>query len=563
MAGKPPSTLITNLVALDRVDPELGQRLRWSVASDHVVRRADGQVVLKVGAVPQPLAFPPEALVHRLHEAVPPASVLMLGVGLGEGVDTAARFWPEARVVAWDRDPWMLRLLLSRRDWTAELLSGRLQLRLGPDLLHVEVEPETKVVEHPVLAGTYRHELQAWRAGGDRPIALLCTQGLFVSDVARELRAVGYTPWTVEVERVDTEEFHRTVARTRPALAVAINQVVGLPEALAEAGIPLLTWEIDPAVDWLPRPARPVPHSHLFSFRRQVVHALAEVGHGTVTWLPLAAPPHRRPVDASAEERERFAAPVSFVGTSLTARARPYAQRVRRELRAWLHQHDRSPAEAADLIQAVLGGQRSDLDQWRVPELLETHCPGFRAWCRRSDRGADPAVLLGELPAAEHRLQTIAALGPLGVHVWGDPGWKAVERAGVRVRGFAGHHHALTRIYGLSRINVDVGRLYQPDIVTMRVFDVLACGGFLLAAHSSELESLFEVGVEVEAWSTRAELVEKVRYFLAHPQAAADIAARGHAAVLERHRVDQRVARMFEVAGLEVPRPTPADPASA
>lgn len=550
MTVPPPSTLHINLAALDRVQPQLARRLRWSVASDHVLRQADGSVVLKTGAVPQPLQFAPRALVHRLHEAHPPKAVFAFGVGLGESVETALRFWPDATVTAWDRDPWMLRLLLSRGDFSRALLTRRLRLLLGADLLEVDPTTAGKLVEHPTLVEVYRHEKKAWLATPPRNIALICTQGLFVNDVCRVLRERGFTPWTLEAERVDTLEFEHTLQQVHPTFAVAINQVVGLPEAVDAAGIPLLTWEIDPAVDWLPVPRHPVPRSHLFSFRRAVADTLADSGHGSVHWLPLAAPAHRRPVDPTDEDRARFEAPVSFVGTSMTGRARPYARKVHRELRAWLHQHDRPPQQAAGLVQTVLASQRANLDRWLVPELLDTHCPGFRTWCEQTGRPSDPALLLGELPAAEHRLKAVAALAPFGVHVWGDPGWNALESAGVTVRGFAGHFRALTRIYALSRINIDIGRLYQPDIVTMRVYDVLACGGFLLAAHSDELEDLFEVGVEVESWSTRAELVDKVRYYLANPDKADTIARRGHAAVLERHRVDQRVDRMLAVSGL-------------
>ncbi len=550
MSTAAPSTLQVNLVALDRVDPELGQRLRWSVLSDHVLRRNDGSILLQTGATTRRLEFPTDALVQRLHGKESPERAILLGIGLGESVDTALRFWSETTVVAWDRDPWMMRILLSRRDFTRALLTRRLQLRLGPDLLDVEAGPEDKLVRHPVLESVYSLELEAWAQARPRRIVLMCTRGLFVKDVAEELQARGYVPWRVEVERVDVGEFERTVRKVAPAFAVAINQTVGLPEALDNAGIPLITWEIDPAVDWLPQPERAVPHSHLFTFRRQVAQQLSGSGHGSVTWLPLAAPEHRRPLAYTDEDRAAFAADVSFVGSSLVGRARGYAQTVGQQIRAWLEATGQAADTAEARLQAVLEHQRAQPDVWCLPAGLESHCPGFRAWCENSGLPTDPLLLLGELPAAEHRLQVVAALAPFGVHVWGDPGWNALQVPGVERRGFAGHLHALTRIYGLSRINIDIGRLYQPDIVTMRVFDVLACGGFLLAAHSEELGDLFELGVEVESWSSREELVDKVRHYLARPDAAQQIAERGRRAVRERHQVAQRVGRMLEIAGL-------------
>jgi spore maturation protein CgeB len=154
----------------------------------------------------------------------------------------------------------------------------------------------------------------------------------------------------------------------------------------------------------------------------------------------------------------------------------------------------------------------------------------------------------GEIAAAEKRLAYVARLGRFGARVWGDEGWRAIADGAV-YEGPAGHGLELTKIYCASQINVDVGRLYQSDIVTMRVFDVLACGGFVLAERSSALGELFEIGVEVECYATADELEAKVAHYLANPGAAHAIAQRGRAAVLQRHTIAARVARMLAVSG--------------
>ena len=110
------------------------------------------------------------------------------------------------------------------------------------------------------------------------------------------------------------------------------------------------------------------------------------------------------------------------------------------------------------------------------------------------------------------------------------------------------HYFETTKIYNATRINIDIGRIYQSDIVTLRVFDVLACGGFLLAERSDDLLELFEPGVEVECYATLAELEDKVVYYLEHPEQAAALAGRGREAMCARHRIRDRVSRMLAVA---------------
>jgi spore maturation protein CgeB len=187
-----------------------------------------------------------------------------------------------------------------------------------------------------------------------------------------------------------------------------------------------------------------------------------------------------------------------------------------------------------------------DYSHYAVPDCLDGVCPGFRDH-EVSNGAIDPARYLGEIAAAEKRLNTMAALAAHAPAVWGDSGWQRLQDHGVRYLGSALHETELPLIYSGSTINVDVGRIYQNDIVTMRIFDILACGGFVLAEHSPALKELFEIGVEVESYSSLTELQEKVAYYLEHPEAARTIAERGRQAVLERHTIDQRIEAMLHV----------------
>ena len=73
----------------------------------------------------------------------------------------------------------------------------------------------------------------------------------------------------------------------------------------------------------------------------------------------------------------------------------------------------------------------------------------------------------------------------------------------------------------------------------------LACGGFLIAEHSDELEDLFDVGREIESYRTLDELLDKVEHFLEHEDEARAIGARGLEAVRARHTVRHRVRELL------------------
>ncbi|MCZ6598254.1 MAG: glycosyltransferase [Planctomycetota bacterium] len=533
--------LARNLAALDESDPELARRVRLPVDGSHVTFEADGAAFYRLNRGRFPLAVEPT----RRKTA---RRVLCLGIGLGEELERVLDERTAAEVVAWERDPWLLRLWLMRADRSEELGSGRLRLALGADLLDV-APAEMEIVEHPFLGQVYAREIRLLRAGVGPKRALLCEGGLFVDQIGDALRSLGYDLWTLDLVRLAVEELDRTVERFDPELVAGINYTNGLAEFCRKHRRKLLCWEIDPSTT-LPRLEGGAPEAFVFTWRKANVEVYRSRGFERVFHLPLAADPEiRSPAELTPAERERYGAPIAFVGSSLIRNVEAFRRRFVEAFRSW----SGSAEEGERVVQSVLAAQRADFSTWRGPELLEAEAPGFLAATSDDGRGDDvtddPLVLLGEIAASEKRLSYVANLGSLGIVVWGDKGWKLAERYGVRYAGPAAHKHELTRIYNATMVNVDVGRLYQSDIVTMRTFDVLACGSFVLVEHTDDLEELFELGVEVESYRTLEELREKAAFYMSHPERAAEIARRGRAAVLERHTVRARVEHMLSVMG--------------
>ena len=203
-----------------------------------------------------------------------------------------------------------------------------------------------------------------------------------------------------------------------------------------------------------------------------------------------------------------------------------------------------------ELLEEALTAQIQSPGRFVVPEILDASRPGWRS-SRLGREEVDPAIYVGEIATGMHRIDALSRLGPLGARAWGDAGWKQCEADGVTYMGRAGHFEELNKIYSNGAIHLDIGRLYQPDIVTMRVFDVLACGGFLLADHSEALLEMFTPGVELESWSTLAELEDKVRFYQQHPEKAQAIAQAGRARVLRDHTLRQRLETLL--SGLAAP----------
>ncbi len=69
-----------------------------------------------------------------------------------------------------------------------------------------------------------------------------------------------------------------------------------------------------------------------------------------------------------------------------------------------------------------------------------------------------------------------------------------------------------------------------------RVFEVLMAGGFLISdriSFQTGLYTLFQEGVHFEGYGNESELIEKIQYYLTHPEKAKQIAATGQQKLLE------------------------------
>ncbi len=188
--------------------------------------------------------------------------------------------------------------------------------------------------------------------------------------------------------------------RLAPRLVVEINHLVGLPELCSQVGVPLVLWEIDPSTERVGPPKAPLRGVSVFTWRKRAVGQWAAAGFPQVRHLPLAADTRlRRKLPDNASWRERFAAPVVFVGNSLVDHAATHAQKAGALLGPYLRARGET-VEPMALVEALLTVQRRELGRFLLPELLAARCPGLDAFLRRQGSLVDPAALLGEVVGA-------------------------------------------------------------------------------------------------------------------------------------------------------------------
>jgi hypothetical protein len=86
--------------------------------------------------------------------------------------------------------------------------------------------------------------------------------------------------------------------------------------------------------------------------------------------------------------------------------------------------------------------------------------------------------------------------------------------------------------------------------VRLRDFEAPMCRTCYLTGHTDEIEEFYKVGTEIDTYRTREELVEKVRYYLAHPDAAERMREAAYQRARRDHTWECRFWELFAKTGM-------------
>ncbi len=171
----------------------------------------------------------------------------------------------------------------------------------------------------------------------------------------------------------------------------------------------------------------------------------------------------------------------------------------------------------------------------------------------REAYGADIGFIGTYAPERGQDVLFLAENG-LSVRVWGN-GWEA----------FSGNHPNLrierralvnrpgdlryTKSIIATKINLGFLRKINRDLQTDRSVEIPACGGFMLAEHSSEHDRLFIDGKEAVFYKSPRELLDKAQHYLKDHNARQTIANAGRErCVKSDYSHDSRMAFMLDLA---------------
>ena len=180
--------------------------------------------------------------------------------------------------------------------------------------------------------------------------------------------------------------------------------------------------------------------------------------------------------------------------------------------------------------------------------VLETRTLRLRQWLWRNRLLLQ--ALFARTPQTQAYLSAMAA---------------QVDAARLLRHKYPGHVHEpvsderLIRLYSESRISLgflEVHQGHDPSAVVtqhlhLREFEAPMSGALYCTGCSDELAEFFKPDEEVLVYRNRPELLDKVRYYLAHPEEAEKVRRAGHARALRDHTYHCRFQTLLREIGLE------------
>lgn len=276
------------------------------------------------------------------------------------------------------------------------------------------------------------------------------------------------------------------------------------------------------------------PYTSLFLWDRTYINDVRTYGFEDIHYLPLATDEDIfMPIDPRDNRLEPFICEVGFVGNSMVIPAQKYISRVEGSIKPLINRLAEKIAYSNGSLQTIIK---------ELPEKEKTMIEGLSP----KERMDFEAAILWKATLM-YRSSCIQMLKGFDVRIYGDKGWKGLLNGGFKIHSALNYYEELPLLYNACKVNFNATSLQMPEAVNQRVFDVPACGAFILTDYQKALEELFKIGEEIIAYRNKEEIPELVRFYLDNPEVRSQISIRGRERILKEHTYKQRLNKIIEI----------------
>ena len=312
-------------------------------------------------------------------------------------------------------------------------------------------------------------------------------------------------------------------------------------------GIPYLCLIVDSPVLELFSTSLANPCNKVFLFDRQLYNDFHHINPDGIFHIPLATnvrDNYATATMASAADRARFSSDISFIGSLYSEKC--------------LYNQITLPEKMRGYVDGLIEAQLlvygyNFIEECVTPELIEAFCKvrpeliNFPDSMKVDTKAVIAQHIISVKVAEQERLRYLKALSEhFNVDLY--TGSDTYSMPLIHNRGFAKTNTEMPIIFHQSKINLNLTAKSIRSGLSLRIFDVLGCVGFLITNNQSELAELFNIGEDLEAYTSLDDLMGKCEYYLSHDKDRQEIAHNGFEKVKKYHTYDIRLTQMLEIA---------------
>lgn len=312
-------------------------------------------------------------------------------------------------------------------------------------------------------------------------------------------------------------------------------------------GIPYLCLIVDSPVLELFSTSLANPCNKVFLFDRQLYNDFHHINPDGIFHIPLATNVRDNYATATmaiAADRARFSSDISFIGSLYSEKC--------------LYNQITLPEKMRGYVDGLIEAQLlvygyNFIEECVTPELIEAFCKvrpeliNFPDSMKVNTKAVIAQHIISVKVAEQERLRYLKALSEhFNVDLY--TGSDTYSMPLIHNRGFAKTNTEMPIIFHQSKINLNLTAKSIRSGLSLRIFDVLGCEGFLITNYQAELPEHFNIGEDLEAYTSLDDLMGKCEYYLSHDKERREIAHNGFEKVKKYHTYDIRLTQMLEIA---------------
>lgn len=309
--------------------------------------------------------------------------------------------------------------------------------------------------------------------------------------------------------------------------------------------VPYVCWSVDSPVAELFSNALKNEWNRIFLFDHAQYEFFHPYNPEHIYYLPLAVNVKRIEnviMNMTEEDYEKYGSDVSFVGSLYSEKCKYNSIVISDYARGYVN----------GLIQAQMKVYGYNFIYDTLPdEIIREISDADPCFYRgqdvfmNTDRYLTAHQYIGMKLANVERTSTLAALSErFNVSLYTRSDASMLPK--VRKKGGVDTLTQMPKVFHASKINLNMTMRPIETGLSLRIWDVLGSGGFLLTNYQAEIPEYFEIGRDLEVYESMDDLIFKVDYYLNHEAERLKIALSGYEKTAAYHTYEMRLAKMLK-----------------